>query len=150
MSNLSADTLSSSLDAESTPLITSNDQQASRDDSHLFEITEQMELGHMAKMFFKKEHLKYFYLCIVLYLYGDLTIYSTAISKSLRDVTCAYDNCNKTELDASDLCWESLAVSRGQVYRLYILLIAVCLGSFFNLHTKYLQFLTTIFRWFGK
>ena len=134
---------------ESTPLITSNDQ-TPRDDSHLFEITEQMELGHMAKMFFKKEHLKYFYICIVIYLYGDLTIYSTAISKSLRDVTCTYDNCNKTELDAGDLCWEGLSISRGQVYRLYILLIALLLGPFFNLHTKYLQFLTTVFRWLGE
>lgn len=104
----------------------------------------------MAKMFFKKEHLKYFYLCIIIYLYGDLTIYSTAISKSLRDVTCSYDNCNKTELDASDPCWESLSISRGAVYRLYILIIALFLGPFFNLHTKYLQLLTSIFRWLGK
>jgi hypothetical protein len=29
-----------------------------------------------------------FSLCIILYLYGDLAIYCTAVAKSLRDVTC--------------------------------------------------------------
>ena len=29
-----------------------------------------------------------FSLCMILYLYGDLAIYCTALSKSLRDVTC--------------------------------------------------------------
>jgi len=136
---------------ESTPLINCDDlssERSIRDESHLFDITEKMELGHLAKMFFKKEHLKYFYMVICLYLYGDLTIYSTAISKSLRDVTCTYDNCNKTELDSNDLCWTSMNFSRGQVYGLYILLLGLIL-PFFNLHTKHLQVLTTLFRWFS-
>ena len=108
-----------------------------------------MELGHMAKLFFQKEHLKYFYICVCLYLYGDLTIYSAAISKSLRDVTCNYDNCNKTSLDSFDLCWDNWPINRGQVYRLNILIIGLILGPFFNLHTKYLQILTSLFRWFA-
>ena len=29
-----------------------------------------------------------FSLCMMLYLYGDLAIYCTAVAKSLRDVTC--------------------------------------------------------------
>ena len=142
--------VTSSLNVESTPLITGSDQPAPQDDSYLFEITEQMELGHMAKMFFKKHHLKYFYICIIIYLYGDLTIYSTAISKSLRDVTCNYENCHKADLEASDPCWQNLAISREQVYRLYILVIALFLGPFFKLNSKYLQLLTSIFRWLGK
>lgn len=69
---------SSTQNIESTPLINCNDlcEQSIRDDSHLFDITEKMELGHMARLFFKREHLKYFYICVVIYLYGDLTIYS--------------------------------------------------------------------------
>lgn len=39
-----------------------------------------------------------------------------------------------------------MTIDRGQVYRLYILIIGLIL-PFFNLHSKYFQLLTTVFRW---
>ncbi len=57
------------------------------EEENLFNITERVELGSMASMFFNKIGLKLFYFCIAIYLYGDLAIYSAAISKSMRDVT---------------------------------------------------------------
>lgn len=52
-----------------------------------YDITERVELGQMANMFFPKLLVTVFYICIALYLYGDLAIYSAAIAKSLRDVS---------------------------------------------------------------
>ncbi len=52
-----------------------------------FEISQRIELGAMANMFFSKIGVKLFYISIAIYLFGDLTIYAAAISKSLRDVT---------------------------------------------------------------
>ena len=37
-----------------------------------------------------------FYLCLVIYLYGDLAIYGAAVAKSLRDVACTYKPPNMT------------------------------------------------------
>ncbi len=52
-----------------------------------FEINQRIELGAMANMFFSKFGVKLFYISITIYLFGDLSIYAAAISKSLRDVT---------------------------------------------------------------
>ena len=37
-----------------------------------------------------------FYLCLVIYLYGDLAIYGAAVAKSLRDVACTFKPPNMT------------------------------------------------------
>ncbi len=61
-----------------------------------------------------------FYLCITIYLYGDLAIYSAAVAKSLRDVSCTYKPENATSLfNISDAlpCWEGEELSRLNAYR---------------------------------
>ncbi len=57
------------------------------DSYEYFEINQRIELGAMANMFFSKIGVKIFYISIAIYLFGDLSIYAAAISKSLRDVT---------------------------------------------------------------
>jgi amino acid permease len=105
----------------------------------------------MAAMFFTRNGLNLFYMCIALYLYGDLAIYAAAISKSLRDMICTYDNCTKSALEGLDPCWDSHPYfDRSAVYRLLIVVVATLLGpfTFFNVQkTKYLQVFTSLLRW---
>lgn len=53
----------------------------------LYDITHRVELGTMARGFLPRIAVQFFYTAIAVYLYGDLVIYSAAISKSLRDIT---------------------------------------------------------------
>jgi hypothetical protein len=43
-------------------------------------------MGKMASLFFNKTGRIAFYLCLTIYLYGDLAIYGAAVAKSLRFV----------------------------------------------------------------
>ena len=76
---------------EKLPLLEYNsnhsDEEMDVDSESYFEITNKVELGAMADLFFGKIGVKLFYITIAIYLFGDLAIYSAAISKSLRDVT---------------------------------------------------------------
>ena len=40
----------------------------------------------MAKMFFNKAGIFLFYLCIIVYLYGDLAIYAAAVPKNIVSI----------------------------------------------------------------
>ncbi|XP_005093838.1 transmembrane protein 104 [Aplysia californica] len=119
-----------------------------------FEITERVEMGSMAFMYFNKIGLSLFHLCIIVYLYGDLAIYAAAVPKSLRDVVCSFrknsSNCNETEVD-TDPCWsEGLNINRMDAYRIFVAAFLVLLGPFvfFNVQkTKYLQIFTSVARW---
>lgn len=107
--------------------------------SAYYDITEVFEMGKMADMFFNKTG-KYsqmqnffcncpkklffsgrtlFYLCIAVYLYGDLAIYATAVAKSLRDVSCTYNPQNVPSVNMSDTdrCWKDSDVTRIDAYR---------------------------------
>ncbi|XP_054164574.1 transmembrane protein 104-like isoform X2 [Oppia nitens] len=120
--------------------------------SNLFDITEKVELGAMADLFFNSWGVQLFYITIVVYLLGDLAIYGAAISKSMRDVTCNYkhDNCSQ-KLTLDDQCWTGVpSVSRQNAYRIYLALTLLFVGpfAFFNVQkTKYLQIATTLLRW---
>lgn len=59
----------------------------SRPNLRLYDITHRVELGTMARGFLPRVAVQFFYTAIAVYLYGDLVIYSAAISKSLRDIT---------------------------------------------------------------
>ncbi|KAK6171583.1 hypothetical protein SNE40_019740 [Patella caerulea] len=140
------------VDGVSSPLLGA--RRSIQDGSNVFDITQKIELGRMAEIFFNKVGEKLFYACIVIYLYGDLSIYAAAVPKSLRDVSCTYrlannTDCNKT-LSEDDLCWDNSNITRMNVYRMFVAIFLVCLGpfTFFNVQkTKYLQIITTIFRW---
>lgn len=119
-----------------------------------FEITRIMEMGTMASMYFNKVGIVLFNLCIIVYLYGDLSIYAVAVPKSLRDVACNYVpknfSCNNTK-DESEPCWsEDSSITRMDAYRIFVAAFVILLGpfTFFNLQkTKYMQVFTSVTRW---
>uniref|UniRef100_H2Z3V5 Amino acid transporter transmembrane domain-containing protein n=1 Tax=Ciona savignyi TaxID=51511 RepID=H2Z3V5_CIOSA len=75
--------------SEHTSLINSTRNTATR----VFSITRAVEMGQMADMFFNKIGRILFYLCIIIYLYGDLAIYAAAVPKSMRDIVCGNMSC---------------------------------------------------------
>jgi len=114
-----------------------------------YRIIQKMEMGQMSKLFFGPVGIKLFYLSLALYLYGDLAIYAAAVPKSLTLVTCM--NLEDTPTNATehkDYCFKHF--TKEAMYRIYVLIFALVVGPFvfFNLgKTKYLQFVTTLFRW---
>ena len=42
----------------------------------------------MAKMFFNNYGIVLFYVCMIVYLYGDLAIYAAAVPKNLVSILC--------------------------------------------------------------
>jgi len=133
----------------------------------IFELKQRVEMGRMASMFFSRVGLYLFYLCICIYLYGDLAIYITAVAKTVRDVSCTYVptpnngtnstfsagidiNINNT-INGLTLCWSEFdGITRNGAYRLFSILFILALGPFcfFNVtKTKYLQLFTSVMRW---
>ncbi|XP_060606800.1 transmembrane protein 104-like, partial [Ruditapes philippinarum] len=97
-------------------------------DANPFEISMRTELGHMAGLFFNKIGLFVFNVTIVIYLYGDLSIYAAAVPKSIRDISCTYKKnatyCANTSLTDSDPCWSNSSLTRMSMYR-------ICVAGFF-------------------
>ncbi|XP_039715585.1 transmembrane protein 104 isoform X6 [Pteropus medius] len=127
-----------------------------RGSPNLFEITDRVEMGQMASMFFNKVGVNLFYFCIIIYLYGDLAIYAAAVPFSLMQVSCSAidnDSCGveaHTKHNDTDLCWGPLR--RADVYHIYLAVFTLLLGpfAFFDVQkTKYLQILTSLMRWIG-
>uniref|UniRef100_A0A5K4EX88 Aa_trans domain-containing protein n=1 Tax=Schistosoma mansoni TaxID=6183 RepID=A0A5K4EX88_SCHMA len=128
-----------------------------------FEITEKYELvgvfpflmllfqGQMSLLYFGKMGNVLMYINICAYLYGDLTIYSSAVPKSLRNVICSFNN-SRDSLSDSDLCWGSLSLTRLDVYRILVVCFGACVCPFlfFNvIRSRWLQLLTVCLRWIG-
>lgn len=112
-----------------------------------------MEMGEMATIFFDKLGTSLFYVCLIVYLYGDLSIYATVIGKSMADVACTHRpvniSCNETIPDSA-VCWEGLYYNRMDAYRMFLTAFIIILGPFvfFDVQkTKYLQLLTSGMRW---
>ncbi|XP_058452202.1 transmembrane protein 104 homolog [Malaya genurostris] len=117
-----------------------------------YSLSTKIEMGEMANLFFGRIGNYLFYFCLAVYLYGDLSIYSAAVAKSLRDVICAHNHsANATDSDdITNRCWENSVLSRFDVYRLCLVVFLGILGPFvfFNVQkTKYLQLVTVLFRW---
>ncbi|KAM9393155.1 transmembrane protein 104 [Pholidichthys leucotaenia] len=115
-----------------------------------FDIVERVEMGQMASMFFNKVGVNMFYICIIIYLYGDLAIYAAAVPISLMEVACGNHSCSDESVTYNDTdpCWGS--VTRKDAYRVFLAVFTVLLGpfTFFNAQkTKYLQILTSLMRW---
>ncbi|GFT36270.1 transmembrane protein 104 [Nephila pilipes] len=151
---LTDEVLVNSLENEKVPLLLSNAVDTiSETSAEYFNITERIEMGKMALLFFNRTGVNIFYICIAVYLYGDLAIYAAAVSKSMRDVSCTYSPetafCNVT-LNSTVQCWNNMAVTRADAYRIFVTVFLLLLGpfTFFNVQkTKYLQIFTTIMRW---
>lgn len=80
-------------------------------------------MGQIASIFFNKFGTTLFYLCLAIYLYGDLSIYGAAVAKSIADVACTYQpknlTCNDTIAD-NEACWEGSALDRTDAYRIFL------------------------------
>ncbi|XP_011494382.1 PREDICTED: transmembrane protein 104 homolog [Ceratosolen solmsi marchali] len=145
----------STSDSEDTPLVTPSLKNSERIDVsyRYYSIDDKIEMGEMASIFFNKIGTIMFYACLAIYLYGDLSIYGTAIAKSVADVSCTYIPQNYTCNDIipdNEHCWESINLSRFDAYRLFLTVFILSLGpfAFFNVQkTLYLQILTTMMRW---
>ncbi|XP_052392463.1 transmembrane protein 104 [Carassius gibelio] len=115
-----------------------------------FDIVERVEMGQMASMFFNKVGVNMFYICLIVYLYGDLAIYAAAVPVSLMEVACGNHSCSagSVKYNDTDSCWGP--VSRKDAYRVFLATFTLLLGpfTFFNAQkTKYLQILTSLMRW---
>ncbi|XP_030649637.1 transmembrane protein 104 [Chanos chanos] len=115
-----------------------------------FDIVERVEMGQMASMFFNKVGVNMFYICIIVYLYGDLAIYAAAVPISLMEVACGNHSCSagSVKYNDTDSCWGP--VRRKDAYRVFLSVFTLLLGpfTFFNAQkTKYLQILTSLMRW---
>jgi len=139
---------------ESQPLIDHDvTERLPQNASSYYEITEITEMGKMASLFFSKTGRNMFYLCLVIYLYGDLAIYSAAVAKSIRDVACTYKPPNMTStlnISDSEICWSGNESTRLDAYRVFVALFVGVAGPFVFCNvtkTKYLQILTSVMRW---
>ncbi|KAG8041373.1 hypothetical protein G9C98_002361 [Cotesia typhae] len=141
-------------ESEGRPLV---EPSGSNEDEELsfkfYSINQKIEIGEMATLFFNKTGISMFYICLAVYLYGDLSIYAAAIGKSLADVACNYLpsnlTCNDTIPDNVS-CWKGSSVTRFDAYQIFLTTFILMLGPFvfFNVQkTKYLQVLTSVMRW---
>ena len=110
-------------------------------------------MGKMASIFFSRKGRNLFYVCLVVYLYGDLAIYAAAVAKSLRDVACTFKPPNMTSplnISESEICWEGSHQTRLDAYRIFLAVFVCTIGQFVFCNvtkTKYLQMMTTVMRW---
>lgn len=145
---------------EQTAIINHN-----RSRGRYYSLNQKVELGEMAGLYFNRVGRLLFFLSLCIYLYGDLAIYTAAISKTLCDLTCSIGN-NRTSDDFDVPCFQprknssyddqSTSIPEGMskltVYRLFIVAFALIIGpfSYFNVQkTKYFQMATTSMRWFA-
>ncbi|KAF2075301.1 hypothetical protein CYY_003378 [Polysphondylium violaceum] len=97
-----------------------------------FEIEMKTEVGEMAKMFLGDIGYKLFYVVLIFYLFGDLSIYSVTVPQSLASVTGGF-----------------MGISDHNIYYLYLSFFGVFVAIMcqFNFQkTKYLQIFTLITR----
>ncbi|XDV13653.1 hypothetical protein PO909_002022 [Leuciscus waleckii] len=85
-----------------------------------FDIVERVEMGQMASMFFNKVGVNMFYICLIVYLYGDLAIYAAAVPVSLMEVACGNHSCSAGSVKYNDTesCWGP--VRRKDAYRVFL------------------------------
>ncbi|XP_059045301.1 transmembrane protein 104 homolog [Achroia grisella] len=126
--------------------------------SRYYSLDRRVELGEMADLFLNKMGRTMFYCTLCIYLYGDLSIYSAAVAKSVMDVVCSPLPPNTTDSDWDQMpCFNNTASEAGvgaytrlQCYRAALLVFAVIMGPFVFCNvqkTKYLQLFTSGMRW---
>ncbi|CAA97776.2 Transmembrane protein 104 homolog [Caenorhabditis elegans] len=116
-----------------------------------FEISKKVEVSEMASMFLSKVSLVFSYFAIIIYLFGDLAIYSTTVPKSAMNIVCA--TINASTVKSSDPCHESWPeiLTRMTVYRFFVIIfvVVVCLPMVIAgiTKTRHIQIMTTLSRW---
>lgn len=141
------------IDGESE-VVNSSDSEGSSEDtpimsnrSRYYTLNQCVQLGEMTQLFFNKFGRFLFYVALCFYLYGDLSIYTAAIAKTMSDLVCE----NPMAVNNStSLCWDTSTITQMNVYRIFLTVFIVTVGpfSYFNLQkTKYLQVATSSMRW---
>merc|ERR1719203_2337231 len=142
---------SDSSEDETSPLVRVNlAEQAEKISSvgRVFSLSRQMEIAAMADLLYNNAGKVAMSVCMVVYLYGDLAIYCTAVAKSLRDVSCTFveesnstSSCNIANVSLSQRCWSSSTIDRSSAYRIFVGVFLLLLGpfSFFNLSKTMLR-----------
>ncbi|XP_037302387.1 transmembrane protein 104 homolog [Manduca sexta] len=124
--------------------------------SRYYSLDRRVELGEMANLFLNRTGRTMFYCTLCVYLYGDLSIYSAAVAKSVMDVICSTVPNTTSVNDWEQVpCFNVSSVEHGvytrlDVYRVALLTFVAVMGPFvfFNVQkTKYLQLLTSLMRW---
>lgn len=72
-----------------------------------YEITEITEMGKMSSLFFSGTGRNMFYVCLAIYLYGDLAIYGAAVAKSIRDVACTFRDKTYKQKTTKETSWSA-------------------------------------------
>lgn len=118
-----------------------------------FSLNQSVEMGQMAGLYFNKVGRILFFASLCIYLYGDLAIYTTAISKSMSDLLCpnnhTEDNATNFEDEFNIDCFNN-EISKVDLYRICVGIFAllVCPFTYFDVQkTKYFQLATTTMRW---
>lgn len=130
-----------------------------------FNIEAKFELGDLTGLFLHPLLSKFFFLSIIVYLFGDLIIFNALMAKSLREISCTSINkCDDNATASGELrksggslnlrCWNSVDfLSRSQVYQIYLLaFVAILLPlTYAGLKkTQSIQVVTIVLRWLGK
>lgn len=116
-----------------------------------FEISKKVEVSEMASMFLSKVSLVFSYFAIIIYLFGDLAIYSTTVPKSAMNIVCS--TINASTVKSTDPCHESWPeiLTRMTVYRFFVIIfvVVVCLPMVIAgiTKTRHIQIMTTLSRW---
>ncbi|KAG2525491.1 hypothetical protein BBO99_00004507 [Phytophthora kernoviae] len=108
-----------------------------------FDLSKKMELAEMAELLFSPRGIVAFYMCITVYLYGDLAIYAVAVPKSLREIICPRPSADAVVWECSD------KFNSSDLYRLFVVLFGLLLGPFTFGHvhkTRTLQLVSTVIR----
>lgn len=136
---------------DTTPLVAGQEMQDESD--RVFDIVEKYEIDEMGTVLLPRPVRLLTFLCLITYLFGDLSIYCAVVAKTLSHVVCTNrpenDSCNKTIPDDTP-CWSGYQLSRISAYRIFVCIFVLLLGpfAFFNLQkTKFLQILTSAMRW---
>ncbi len=96
---------------ESTPLTIQN--------NNFYTLNEKFEMGEMSKLFFSSTGALVFFICIAVYLFGDMSIYSAVVSSTIRDVICEKPNSTINSTAQLTLpCWSGHEMDRFHVYRI--------------------------------
>lgn len=109
-------------------------------------------MGEMSKMFFSSFGTMAFFVCISVYLFGDMSIYSAVVSSTMRDIICDDNITHNVTINTTELelpCWVGYEITRFHAYRICQVTFTLCMAPwiFFNLSkTKHLQFITLTFR----
>jgi hypothetical protein len=101
----------------------------------VFKMTDRIEMGQLANFFFNRVGIVLYYLCIVVYLYGDLSIYAVAIPKAFAAVVCKNStysssaSSNSTNLTLLYTYATPTNMSSGNATNLTKLSLEECFGS---------------------